>query len=412
MKKNIKEFRFVLHASTVLFGMWFMVFNGCKNDITPSLYDEDVKGNPSPVITSISPTGSGLLGGVTKFTITGSNFSTAKENNTVYFDAVPGTIISSTATQIVVTAAPIVKDSIRLRVKVTGAFSFSNTIFVNLNSAVSEFGSLATTEEPFGIACDTAGYLYACIMKNSISDGIRKFSQNGSYTPYIISNSIAYWSALKIGPGGILYALRNQRAIYTITQGVAPTSPWLVVTGATFFDLDFDKFGNFWSGGTGTLIYRIRPSDKNVKSFPFVGNIRSVRVYNDYVYVAANVDSSSGIYRFKIVDADSIGPAEKYFELTGKPGYVYNGYSALAITFNSDGDMYVGTNGPDAMLLVRPDLTYEQYYPGLFKPDAINFAWGKGSTLYVSRGGLTSSHVIISVNTLKTSAPYYGRGDL
>ncbi len=410
MKKNIQRFRFAFTGSTIVIALCFIAASGCKNDITPSLYDKAVTAAPSPQITSVSPS-SGTLAGVSVFTITGKNFSATKEYNTVYFDAVPGTIISNTATQIVVKAAPLVKDSIRLRVQVTGALSFSNTIFVSLAAAVTEFGSLDKTEEPFGMACDTAGNLYCSIIKNFNGDGIRKFDLAGTSSQFITANSVTYWSALKMGPGGLVYAVRNVRAMYTIAQGGVPTL-WAAQTGATFYDLDFDKLGNVWTGGNGTLIYKIKVSDKTVKSFPFVGNIRSVRVYNDYVYVAAKVDSSEGIYRFKIVSADSIGTAEKYFELTGKPGYLYNGYSALAITFNTDGDMYVGTNSPDAMLVVHPDKSYETFYTGLLSPESMTFAWGKGSTLYVSRGGTTATHVIVKINTLKTSAPYYGRGDL
>ncbi|MEK6572545.1 MAG: hypothetical protein AABZ61_14320, partial [Bacteroidota bacterium] len=136
-------------------------------------------------------------------------------------------------------------------------------------------------------------------------------------------------------------------------------------------------------------------------------NVRSLRVYNGYVYIAANADNVDKIWRFPIISSDSLGPAEIYFNFSEK--YGVSGAGAYAITFSSDGEMYVGTDGPAGIILVHPDKSWEQYYPGLFQPQTLLFAWGSGSTLYLTRSGTVASHTIFKVNTQKTSAPYYGR---
>jgi hypothetical protein len=63
---------------------------------------------------------------------------------------------------------------------------------------------------------------------------------------------------------------------------------------------------------------------------------------------------------------------------------------------------------------VHPDGTFEPFYPGLLLPQPVAFAWGKGSIMYMSRGGSVNPTILQSINmqtatTPFTSAPYYGR---
>ncbi len=173
-------------------------------------------------------------------------------------------------------------------------------------------------------------------------------------------------------------------------------------------DLDFDNSGNIWAAGTGTAFFRIKSTERSVKPFPFTGAVRSVRVFGNYLYLGGKRDSLEKVWRYRIFSADSVGPEEEYFNLSAVYGVNMGG--VYAITFNSDGDMYVGTDAADGIRLVHPGGTSEPMYPPLIAPQPIGFAWGSGSTLYYSRGGAAATHVIIWVNAEKTSAPYYGVG--
>jgi len=394
-------------------------FTGCEEDAAESIYDPGAPSAAAPVITSVTVEGGGgLLSGVSIVVIDGSNFSPDTSKVIVFFDAVRAALLSSTSTQIRVKAPVLVKDSVRIRVSVQGAESFSAVQFANLSAAVATFGGFTAFEEAYGITCDQAGNVYAGMLSSGLGIGLRKFTPAGDTSTYSPKGlGIDVWSALKMGPGGVIYACRNQRAMYTITAGNPPV---LYVAGAStakYYDLDFDKSMNIWTGGADTNVYRIKP-DKTTKAFFFKknANVRTVRVYNDQLYVGGIVDSTEGVWRAPIDGAGELGAFTKYFDLSAQPGYGFNGPGVYAVTFNTAGEMYVGTNGPDGLLVVAPNAaSWQAYYPGLFVAGSqhLLFAWGNGGNLYVTRrGNGITTNTLLKVNTQKSSAPYYGRGDL
>lgn len=411
------------HICAGLLGLvcgFLFILAGCKEEKGISLFDTVTTGKPTPTIAGITSNPAPALGGVSVLTITGTDFSTKNEENLVFFDAVLAPVLTSSATVITLKAPILIKDSIKVKVNVTGAASYSNSVLIKIATAVGEFGGLTPTEEAVGLACDTAGNVYGSIV-NIVSGGIgirRMFSVPGvldtSRELYAPSGGFKQFQNLKMGPNNVLYGLRLPRILYTIAaKGVTPLL-WTQVSGASLYDFDFSKSGAeyyIWTGGNDTALYRIKLSDPNsVQSYSFTGQVRSVRVYNNSVYLAAKVDSTEGVWQFPITVTNDLGPATKYFDLSAQPGYGYNGPEADAITFNTDGDMYLGTSSADAILLVHSNKSYEVFYPGLLQPKPIAFAWGKGPSLYYSRGG-DAAHIIVKINTLKTSAPYFGRGD-
>jgi hypothetical protein len=406
-----------------VFALLFVIA-GCKEEVAPSLYDTVTAGKPTPALASFTVNTPLPLAGVSEVTITGINFSTKNEENRVFFDAVQAVVISSSATTIKARAPVLVKDSIKIMVNVIGASAYSKPLYVNLVAAVSEFGGLAPVDEPFGIACDTAGTVYVSVLKSSSGDGIRKYQADGtqdtSFHSPSLSSSVPKMNALKIGPDGALYGVASRTFFFRIPIAGGAPAIWSVNGSlGTLVDFDFDQKGNIWAGGPTTSgdnnIYEVRNSDKNVFAVPFNNStIRSVRVYNGYVYVGGKVDSTEGVWRFQIL-TDSLGAPEKYFDLSAQVGYRFNGPPVNAITFNTDGDMYLGTESLDAILLVHANKSFDVFYTGLFNPKILLFAWGKGTTLYAVKTGsdvsTSASKIIYKINTLKTSAPYYGRGD-
>jgi hypothetical protein len=131
-----------------------------------------------------------------------------------------------------------------------------------------------------------------------------------------------------------------------------------------------------------------------------------VRVYNGYLYIGAKRDSLDKVWRLPVV-GDSLGTEEEYFSVSAIYGANTSGVFGLA--FNTDGDMYVGTDGAAGILLVHPDHSSESYYNGLILPSTIYLTWGSGSDLFQGRTGTANPKTIVRINTQKTSAPYYGR---
>jgi hypothetical protein len=387
-----------------LLGLVLGIFVGCKEDPPTGLYDLPRETpRPQPVITSVDPPAVALAG-VTDITITGSNFSTVKEENFVYFDASLAPVLSASATQLVVRAPVLVKDSISLRATVYKGELFSAARQYKLLSAVDPFGGLGKVEEAYGITADRDGNIYVSIVAGGTGAGVRKITPAGVKTDYSPATpGVTRWSGMKIGPGGVLYTARILKVIYQIPAGGGAAAIW--VTGSsigTVYDLDFDADGNCWAVGNNTSVYRVK-QDKSIKPFAFTGNLRAVRIYNGYIYLGGKVDTTEGVWRAQIVNADSLGTFEKYFDFTAK----YSSSAVNALTFAADGDMYIGTDAAAAIVVVHPSKVSEPLYPGLFTPTTFAFTWGLSDDMYAVR--TVNTPAILKLTMLKNGAPYYGR---
>jgi hypothetical protein len=290
---------------------------------------------------------------------------------------------------------------------VQGSIPFSNTAQYKLKAAVAVFGGLLANDTSTSLATDASGNLYCAFLTRAIEAGVSKITPAGVRSSYAPATAgVSSWTGLKMGPGGYVYAARNFRAIYRFAPlGGASAALWLAFpSGTAIADLDFDQSGNCWGGGNNSNIYRIDQS-KVITTFPFVGNVHSVRVFNGYLYFAAKTDVGEKIWRAPINPVTSIlGTPELYFDFAA----VYPTNVPLAITFSSDGTMYVGTDAADGLLVVNSNKTYNAPY-GVYKASfgtgLSYFAWGNADDLYAS----TSNGILLKLTIRgKTSAPYYG----
>ena len=221
---------------------------------------------------------------------------------------------------------------------------------------------------------------------------------------------------MKYGPGGYIYAASNRNAVFRIPAGGGSSAPW-ASTGAvgvsSVYDIDFDSNNNLWGGGDNQSIVRITPGapgspPANTRAFPFVGDVRSVRFFQNYLYLAAKNDSVWNIWRTRVVSADSITPRELYLNFTSKFGATA---VPNAMTFANDGDLFVAVDSlAGSLVVVHPDKTTEKFYPGLFKGRNIGLAYGAGKEMYIAQTGTTDAlKKILKVDTQKQGAPNYGR---
>ena len=124
----------------------------------------------------------------------------------------------------------------------------------------------------------------------------------------------------------------------------------------------------------------------------------------DVIEDAEIVIADEGERSTATIDAQgNLGAEEVYFPFSD--AYGVEGATIQAITFAADGTMFVGTDGPDAILTVHPDRTWEPFYPGLLQPAIINFAWGSGAILYAVReAGGDQTQAILRINTQREGA--------
>ena len=381
------------------------IFAGCKEDAPASLFDPSYVGGPPPVVTGILPP-TDALANVTTLTITGTNFVPDPARNLVFFDKVSVPILQASATQLVVKAPDLPKDSIIVKVS-AGSDLFSSPVMYRLGLAADErFAGFGAADAPAAIECDTAGNLYVSMVAGTAGVGVKRIAPDGTRTDYspIFSSAVDRWRGMKFGPRQAMFAVQGRNIIFRIPPGGGAPRLWLSGRGMTALnDLDFDSEGNMYAAGAATAnIFRIRP-DSVVQAFPFVGTVRSVRVFSGYLYVAGNRDLIEKVWRFPISTGGILGAEEEYF--------VYSSTTAVinAITFSAAGDMFVGTTGTDAMLIVHPNKSVEIFYPGVLVKETGALAWGKGRHLFQARVGTPGPANVIRIDTQMEGAPYYGR---
>jgi len=403
---------------------------GCTNEVTPTLYPQGEESGLPPEISSIDPPNSALAG-VSEITINGANFSPDPSLNIVYFNNEFGQIIQAAPNQLIVKVPNLVSDSVALRItKVnSGNENFSNTMQYQLTPSYAEvkrdIDVPLFTENllPYGLTTDAQGNLYTSVVEFSVGIGIKKISPSGVIVPvgsledFAPKGGETSFNRLNMWQNNTIIGARRVTAIFQITQGTAAS---VFLSGLTqSYDIDFDQDLNIWVGGRG--LFRITPG-KDLKSFDYPDDIKSVRVFNNHLYVLTTVDDEDLIRRFPIISSDSLGNPENIFNI-GESVQPDTGVVLIEGTdfeIAADGDIIIGTTrGVDPIIVVHQDGTFESLYPGVVPQNSVvyQFAWAPGNYLYFTReekdvngdGEIDLLQLISRLDMQRDGAPQYGR---
>ncbi len=404
--------------SEVLLILSLIFIYSCNQDPAPSLIDYQLETNPTPVINSIDPPGSALAG-VSILIVKGSNFSSDPSKNYIYFNGAKATVLTATSTELTVKAPKVVADTVIVKLTTYKSENFSNIFKYKLLTAQEEYFKFDPNnfQTPYAFIVNSNNEMLVSLFSNATNPfGIKKVSADRTaLLDYIPMGNAQKWDCLKFGPGNQLYGSRTVNAIWKLDQGVAPASPWTNAAGSLNKDIEFDMNNNIWAVGTANRIYQFTQTPTN-KFFAVTGTYRSVRVFNNELYVAGFRGQSEGVWKYPILPNGDIDVAaeELYFDLSGN----YPGTQVFAITFAADGDLLLGTNrDPDPIIVVHPNKTSEVLYPGVIPASKVIFMyWPAGSTsFYFTReaksdgtGKLVYSQSIIRVEMQKLGAQYYG----
>ncbi len=415
MKKLLYNYLFF---SIVISSLTLITFPGCTDKGDPSLYQGVPTGpiGATPSITSVSP--SIALAGVSQITITGQNFSVNPAEDLVYFNGNLTAVTSATPTQLIFTSPNVVGDSIAIRVAVLHSELFSNIVAIKQTAAAKDFypGAKDQSDIPMSIISDNSGNIYSS--NNAV--GVVKITPDSVSSIYSLKGGETFWTCMRFGPGGVMYAVRGLQALFSIPAGGGvKNSTYVVLTPSTvkISQIEFDPLGNLWAAGKNTAIYRIK-SDKSFTSFPFSANVTAMRVYKDggttYLYVAAQQDSLTTIKRMPIDANGNLGTTETYFDFSGAYGanYIVN-----AMEISADGELFLATNLPQPIIYVNPDKSTGSFYPAILSNSpALSLTWGTGNYLYYIRrqindaaGTFVSPQTIVKLDVQKPGAPYYGQ---
>ncbi len=353
---------------------------GCDTGPASSLYDPEQEGAPDPIIASVYPEGVALAG-VDIVTIVGENFSGTPGDNLVYFGETRGELLEASPTTLRVRPPNTPRPELELRVAVVGAENFSNSVQYRLEAAAEEFGKIAAFEEPFAITSDGEGNLYVSLFSDGRSVGVVRMAPDGTRSTYV--ESTFKWDALKFGPDGALYTARGVRAVFRFTEGSSQET-WAVIqdTAVRIRALAFDGQGNLWAGGPNSSLFRIAP-DKSIRQFAFEPDVSDLVVAGNTLYAAASDEGRSQVYRIALLPSGDPGTSEVLYDASGARLH------ALAVA--ATGEIIVGTDAANPLYVVQTDGSADVLYPGILAPAAVSFAWGSGTTLFMTRGKTEST---------------------
>ncbi len=414
-------FTFTLAAVTLL------MFGSCTKDAPQGIFDPNYKyPGVGPTVTSIVPDGAPyFVAGITTIVINGTGFPTDTSLH-LFFDNIPMTITSVTATQIKLPTPQMIKDSIRVRIRVDGAGEFSDIKYISIRSVLILVKEIDTTKQiPAAITFNKAGNLFVSLIASGSSIGIYQLSPTGTFTQFAQrapSGGEAFFTGLKCR-GDSVYAARSGN--FKVIASRNSNTNFMNIFNATYpnnlplfvSDFDYDQKLFLWIGGNNSVGGLVRiDTQRNVQNFPLTalnGIVRSVRVFNNAVYVSheSSLDAVNSVYKIPINPDNSLGTPEKYFDLSATVGNTTN--KTYGITFDDQGNLYVGTDADAGIYVVAPDKSSHPLYSGLIGSSFKYLAWGKDSYLYGVREKATPTGKLTGLFKIdmlgKVSAPYYGQ---
>ncbi len=408
--------KLILAISLIFISIFMMV--GCKPDTEPPLTDlSGDKGEPAIITSALSSSGVTVgtatgYAGVTEVTIKGDKFSTNTEDNYVYFGSAKAEVLSATTNELVVKAPIIYGDSLRLKISKPRVEDYSNTVLFKLTSVSNEYYKFLPNQKPYASTLDADGNLYFSLTEGGVGVGVWKISANdGKLENYAPKKSETFYDDLKFHPDGYLLgvAAKYKYAIFKITKDETPTL-WAKSSDIkiVFQAMDFDVNKNLWLSGKGGKIVSFT-KDKVYTEFPYDAEIKSLRVFDNYLYAVAKTDANINIVRFKINSADNLGDPEVVFDFSNKMGD--NSIVANSLTFSESGTMYIATNGTNPIIVVYPNGAFSSWYKELIDPEIISFTWSSGTTLFATRKAVegVSTQTILKIDMEKSGAPDFGR---
>ncbi len=403
----MKAYRYLLFA-VLLMTASLAVMTGCEYDVAEPQWDKPYVPPPTPVITQINPAASANAG-VNLITILGENFAELPDTNGVYFDNVPADLVATSATSVTVRRPNLVTDSCTVMIVPPKALVVAKYGPYKITAVTERYGGFLSNVILSAIAVDQAENLYVV---ESATRNIDKVTPTGQNTVVGVATRVP--TDARIGPGGNLYLLGNNRSIDVVNLVTGVVKEWRKCPSGKLVKVgDFDANGYFYTGGSRSDLVTITPDSTFRIAGIYTGSseILAVRVFSGYVYVAVRATNQSPgiVYRHPIDASGNLGTQEKIVDLSTITQFASR--LIKGITFSADGTMYIGTDSPDPILNVDPTTKeVDIFYKGILASYCKMFYWGSGNYLYMMRGdtNLNEEWTIYRIDMGTAGAPYYG----
>lgn len=405
----------------------FLSLSGClEPDYPDNIWDPDDQGNPTPVITSVTPPDStyGAIGSKKTVVIVGENFNTIPTDNLVYFGDKKAVVLEASATQLVVEPPANFQDGLRLRVDAIGAYLFGD--YKNPDGTWHQYKLLnpvAPASTPaFGILdnmsvmdLDADGNLYVICGKIIV-----KVTPDGTRTDFGEVRTDRALGNLRYGGNGTFhYTYTNNYFVTTVdASGVSTFESFRA--GSNVRDLDFDLNKNVWYAGDKGVIYVTKAGeiDGNLMFSDDSLNFSRLRHYDNHLYLVGSRTQKDGnpvvkIWKQQIDptagDPKLVGGLIEIFNWTQSQ---YAGRVISLIELNDDGDIYIGTGALPLMKLNTQTGEGETVYPKLLSNyKAARMVWGNDDHIYINTisNDNIDNDTVLKVRIFEEGAPYHGR---
>lgn len=394
----------LFYTGLFLFISILMMMASCEYDTPSDIYP--TTGAPDPVITRVEP--DSAVNGITEIKIVGQNFSTQREKNFIYFGTTEGVITNATANELTIARPLQISGTMMLKVIVRDAFQVSEFGPYKMELGLVQLASLG--RRATCIAVDNDENLYADIDKV-----IYKITPWGELNTLGTIDFIS--SEMRIGAAGDLYIQKkDNRDLYRIATagGVAERFTRITKRVSIF---DFDEGGYIYSGGDKHGLFVTTPdgvTSNQIEGYENFYKIDAVRVYNGFLYIAADTltddpaYSFSRIYKLQLLGDGNLGEKIEVFNWANAGSHSQSIIND--ITFSQDGDLVVATDHSNPILIIHPNGSAEALYEGLLASPLTKICWGNGNYLYINWAGRTDEESgIYRIIMGKKGAPYYGR---
>lgn len=383
----------------------FYLILACEYDTPQNIYPR--QGAADPVIESVSPESAD--NGIVEFKISGQNFSTDVNQNFVYFGTAEGNVIKAAENELTVLRPLMISGTHDIQIAVQQAFHTTKFGPFSLEPGLKTFEGIFDVNS-FTVDSDENVYI-------EIEDIVYKITFDGTQTEYgAVDNTC---SAMRMGPGGYLYIQRrDNKNLYRIAPGGGVAEEFAKIKQkASCFD--FAEDGTIFSGGDKYGMFSTTADgieSKGVGPYEKTFAINAIRVFEGYVYIAADTiteDASirnSGIWKHQMLDNGEIGEPVLVFDWDD---FEPNPESFITdITFSEEGELYVGTNRSNPVLIIHDDGSVEDLYAGILESPASQICWGNKNYLYINRMGKDETDSGLSRIIMgKAGATYFGRGN-
>ena len=403
--------------------------SGCKYDVAEPMWEKPYSpACPDPEITNVTP--SSAPAGVNYITITGNNLAPALDSmkirlsngrdtiivyNGILFNTTPAEVRNISPTSITVYRPNLVLDSCIIKILPQCALLKATYTYGKIDVVCQDFGGFNDKLGLYFVTIDSSGTVYVGEFVTSSIWRLERINPDGVKTP--ISLSMASGQGLQRTPtdarlrqsDGYLYVFNSSdRWFHRIDLSTGLIYRYLQMPSGKIMRYgDFDANGYLYGGGVGTDLCIVPPSLSPITYAQAyqTDSILAVRVFNNYVYIAARQRGTLSpvkIFRHQITSPGSLGQKELVvdFATTG-----FSDRTVRDISFSQSGKMFITTGNTDPILLYDQSTgTIDYFYKNIIPPYGVHSAWGNTNYLYMISA---ENWTLVRVDMGENGTPYY-----